>query len=280
MTTPFERIDIGRLSPQSRWALANLAVPLRLDEVELEALAEQNGITHRIAKRMLDALDSEVRAQQVGAEIPAHTKQELAALEEQLQRHGQIYPVVRARLKGRVLRVIDGHGREALLQNLNIRVKYVDVDVRTEEEARSLGFALNLARRHLDPRRLRSIAGREILLDPKRSDRAIAELLGVSHPTVARARRELEKLGEVEHVSTRVGRDGVQQPVAPAAPSRREEKLTALLSALRELAKAENRAAAHVRADELIAETLRLLGVEELAKTFETIVRRDQGGRR
>lgn len=278
MTTPsFERIQIDRLSPQSRWALENLAVPHRLDDVELDDLAAEHDLTRRVVKRMLDTLDTEIRAQQVGAEIPAHTKQEIAALEEQLQRHGQIYPVIRARLDGRILGVVDGHRREALLTGLGLRVKYRDVDVESEADARALGLSLNLARRQLDSRRLREIVGDEVLFDPKRSDRAIAELLGVHHATVAKARRELEKLGLVDTVSTRVGRDGVAQPVAaaPAAP-RRAEKLTALLGALHELAKSESRDVAHARADELVVEVLKALGVEDIAKTFETIVRRDK----
>ncbi len=275
MTAPsFDRIDLDSLSPQSRWVLENLAVPHRLEDVELDALASQHELGLRVVRRMLDALDGEVRAQQVGAELPAHTRQELAALDEHLRRHGQIYPVIRIKVGGRVV-AKDGASREALLKELNVQVEYRDVDVGDAEEARTLAIALNLARRQLDPRKVRSIAAAEVLHDPSRSDRAIAELLGVHHGTVARARRELEKLGLVDHVSTRVGRDGVQQPVlpGPVAP-RREEKLTAILSQLRDLAKSEDRAIAHMRADALIVETLKLLGVEAIAETFEKVCKR------
>ena len=279
MSAPsFDDIDLRLLSPQSKWTLENLAVPQRVNGIELAELAERHDLTLRVAKRMLHVLDSEVRAQRVGAELPDLTRTEIAALEEQLQRWGQIYPVVRAIVgKRRTAVIVDGANREALLTKLELPVTYADVEVETEEEARALGLALNLARRHLDGKRIRSLAEAEILRDRKRSDRAIAESLGISHMTVGRARRELEKRGLVEHSATRVGRDGVEQstprPAAAVAP-RREEKLTALLGALRELAKADDRAAAHARADALVVQTLRLLGAAAIADTFETVVRR------
>lgn len=274
MTGPsFDRIDTNRLSPQSRWTLEHLAYPLRVDDRDLVELAAENDLDHRVAKRMLAVLDSEVRAQQVGAELPDHTKQELLALEEQLRRHGQIYPVVRMRVAGRLVEK-DGATREALLTELGMPVTYHDIDVKSAEDARALALALNLARRQLDPKKVRAIAAAEILHDPKRSDRAIAELIGVSHPTVAKARRELEKLGKVERVSTRVGRDGVQQPAAPPPPPRREERLTAILADLRDLAKSDDRQAAHTRADWLVAQALRLFGADAIADTFEKVVKR------
>ncbi len=272
----FDRIDLERLSPQSRWALENLAVPHRLDDSDLAELAATHRLSLRVVKRMLAVLDAEVRAQKVGAELPALARAELEALELQLLRWGQIYPVVRAIVgKHRTAVVADGANREELLGKLELPVKYVDIKVKSNQEARELGLALNLARRHLDSRRIRSIASAEILHDPKRSDRAIAEVLGISHPTVAKARRELEKLGLVETVSTRTGRDGVIQalPATPQAP-RREEKLTAMLGELRDLAKSDERGIAHVRADALIIDVLKLLGVEAIADTFERIVDR------
>ena len=277
MKTPsFDKIDITRLSPQSRWALENLAYPVRIEDAELETLADLHGLTRRVAKRMLDVLDAEVRAQQVGAELPELTKNEIVALELQLIRWGQVYPVVRARIgASKTLVTVDGANREALLEKLELPVKYADVEVKDLEEARALGLSLNLARRQMDAKRLRAVASAEILHDPKRSDRAIAEALGVHHATVGKARRELERLGKVDAVSTRVGRDGVEQTVAtaPATP-RREERLTEILRQLRHLAKSDERGSAHVSADSLIVEALALLGAEAIADTFKRIVAR------
>lgn len=277
MTVPsFDRIDLERLSPQSRWALENLAYPVRVDGAELEIIAEANEISVRVAKRMLSVLDGEVRAQQVGGELPELTRNELVALDLQLKRWGQIYPVVRALVgKAKTVVVVDGGNRKALLDDMELPVQYVDVEVETMEEARALGLSLNLARRHLNSKAVRGVVEAEVLHDPRRSDRAIAELLGVSHPTVAKARRALEKRGVVETVSTRVGRDGVEQTpsAAPVAP-RREEKLTAILGQLRDLSKSEERATAHMRADALVVEALKLLGAEAIAETFERVCKR------
>lgn len=270
----FDRIDASRLSPQSRWTIEHLAVPVRLDDRDLDEVAAEHDLGGRAAKRMLAVLDAEIRAQQFGAEIPDHTKQELAALEEHLRRHGQIYPVVRIWVGGRVVEK-DGATREALLTALGLPVKYQDVVAESLEDARSITLGLNVARRQLDPKKIRAMASAEVLHDPRRSDRSIGELIGVHHATVAKARRELEKLGKVDTASTRVGKDGVEQPVAhaPAAP-RREEKLTEILAELRDLAKAEDRAAAHRRADVLAVETLCMFGVHAIADLFEKIVER------
>ncbi len=272
-----DRVDLERLSPQSRWALEKLAVPHRLDDADLADLAEHHEISVRVARRMLNVLDAEVRAQQFGGELPGLARAELEALEMQLLRWGQVYPVVRAIPQTtRQPVVVDGANRAALLDKLELPVSYVDVDVADEEEARTLGLALNLARRHLDPKRIRSVVSAEILHDPKRSDRAIAELLGVSHVTVGKARKELQKLGVVETVTTRVGKDGVEQRITPttqAAP-RREERLTAILSILRDLGKADNVADAHAEADRLVAEVLRLFGAGAIADAFTRVVTR------
>jgi hypothetical protein len=273
----FDRLDTSRLSPQSRWALEHLAYPQRVEDRELAELAEEYELSLRVAKRMLAVLDAEIRAQQFGAELPELSRNEFVALELQLIRWGQIYPVVRAIVgEHRTMIVVDGGNREALLEKLELPVSYIDVDVRDMEEARALGLALNLARRHLDSRQVRDVIAAEILHDPRRSDRAIAELVGSTHPTVAKVRRYLEKLGRVESLSIRIRTDGREHVVAPAAP-RREEKLTEILSELNSLGRAEDRAAAHARADALVAEALKLLGARAIAELFERVVQR--GGR-
>ena len=46
----------------------------------------------------------------------------------------------------------------------------------------------------------------------KRSDRQVAEHVGVDHKTVAKYRAELHSRGEIPHVASRVGRDGKNYP--------------------------------------------------------------------
>ena len=60
---------------------------------------------------------------------------------------------------------------------------------------------------------------------PQWSDRRIAELAHVTHPFVAKVRAELVAAGEVEAVTTRVGKDGREQTAirAPAEEAQAEE---------------------------------------------------------
>lgn len=271
----FDRIDTSRLSPQSRWALEHLLLPKVDQDLENSQLAESTGLTTRMVKKYLDTLNAEVRAQQEGATIPALGSQGLEALKEQIRLHGLIYPIVVDERTGRDL---DGGSRRRACEELGIRPRTTKVQTRDEEHARALSLSLNLARRHLDARRLRGIAADEIIRDPSRSDRAIAELLGLSYMTVGRARKELLKLGLVSHSDTRKGRDGVVQPVAAAIAAAVERELSSTDVRLEEirdelaaLGLEADLERAHGRADELLCEALRVLGAGEISDAFEAL---------
>jgi hypothetical protein len=70
----------------------------------------------------------------------------------------------------------------------------------------------NVRRRHLTAEKKREIVETLLKTNPERSDRATAEIAGVGHPFVAKTRRDLEKGGQVESGSTRIGADGKSQP--------------------------------------------------------------------
>jgi hypothetical protein len=57
----------------------------------------------------------------------------------------------------------------------------------------------------------------EMLLQeaPEMSDRKVAELVDVTHPTVAKVRADLEARGKIYHVEARIGRDGHSYSVPP-----------------------------------------------------------------
>ena len=67
---------------------------------------------------------------------------------------------------------------------------------------------------------------REQLVDtPEVSDRQIAVGLGVSHPTVSKAREDMESKGELVKVTTSIGADGKEYPRKPVSvfnPTARE----------------------------------------------------------
>jgi DNA-binding transcriptional regulator YhcF (GntR family) len=66
-------------------------------------------------------------------------------------------------------------------------------------------------------------AAEAVKADPGKSDRAIAEKIGVDHKTVAKVRADLEDVGSIPHVDTRTDSKGRQQPATK--PQARHEDL-------------------------------------------------------
>jgi hypothetical protein len=85
----------------------------------------------------------------------------------------------------------------------------------TEEEKRTLARALNLARRHLSTAAKRQLIADQLAETPGRSNRWVGKQLGVSHPTVASVRAELEATGKIYQFERTVGEDGKQRPARP-----------------------------------------------------------------
>lgn len=119
--------------------------------------------------------------------------------------------------------ILDGHHRIEAWSELRAEgVKVPDYPrvVRaglSEADKRHLVRALNLARRHLSQAERRALVADAIREDPARSDRSVAVALGVSHPTVAAVRGELEAAGEVERFTTRTDLRGTVRPARHAA---------------------------------------------------------------
>ena len=81
-------------------------------------------------------------------------------------------------------------------------------------------ISANIHRRHLTAEQKRKIVAQVLRADPERSDRQVAEMVKVGHPTVARVRQSLETSGDVEHRSTRTDSKGRQQPAKkPSRPT-------------------------------------------------------------
>jgi hypothetical protein len=72
----------------------------------------------------------------------------------------------------------------------------------------------NNHRRHLTPETNRELIARLLKERPERSDRAIAELVGKDHKTVAAIRRKEEDVGSIPHVEKRVDTKGRKQPAS------------------------------------------------------------------
>ena len=94
-------------------------------------------------------------------------------------------------------RIIDGHHRKAIADELKLPYDRLIRHFADDEEARSTALKLNLSRRHLNREQRRALIVTELKHDDTRSNREIARLLGVDHKTVGEVRTELG--GEIPH---------------------------------------------------------------------------------
>ena len=133
-------------------------------------------------------------------EIPALDSFVLAKLRASIEQDGVREPIVEDEFG----KIIDGHHRKQIADELGIECPSRTVTGLTEPEKYQLAWTLNLSRRHLSLEQKRA-AWREhrgevkhlLQEDPTRSDRSIGEQLGVHHSTVAADRQELESSGEL-----------------------------------------------------------------------------------
>jgi hypothetical protein len=76
----------------------------------------------------------------------------------------------------------------------------------------AIALSLNVHRRHLTPKQKRELIAKVLKATPKKSNRQIAKEVEASHPHIAKVRKELEKTGDVETVSTSIDTKGRKQP--------------------------------------------------------------------
>ena len=73
-------------------------------------------------------------------------------------------------------------------------------------------ISANFRRRHLNAEQKREVIAKLLKAQPEKSDRQIAEMLGVDHKTVASVRAEMEGRGEIPHAEARTDSKGRKQP--------------------------------------------------------------------
>lgn len=141
--------------------------------------------------------------------LPPLSDAEYEALRADIAANGMRHPIV-VDEDGRIL---DGHHRARIADELGIDPPREVVPDLTEEAKRGLAFTLNAARRHLDPAQRRAAVVASLRTDPSLSDREHARRTGVSHPTVAAVRAELIAAGQGQVDSgRRVSANGRLQP--------------------------------------------------------------------
>jgi len=135
--------------------------------------------------------------------MPELSPDQLDALKADIMKNGIRVPVVKDQLG----RVIDGHNRRRIADELGIHVPVEIITVASDEAAYDTALTLNCARRHLTREQIRALIGTEIRRRPGDSDRAIARRIGCDHKTVGSVRG-----GEIPHLSRLDSDDEAQIP--------------------------------------------------------------------
>jgi len=123
--------------------------------------------------------------------------------------------------------LVDGFHRFAAAQNLGWPSVQVQVVAAPEDgDLYSLAFSLNAGHGKALSLKDRCVfAARLLRQHPEWADREIGRRCGLSQPTVARVRQELEQSAQIEQTDTRVGAGGYTYAASSRAPSRQRGTL-------------------------------------------------------
>ena len=125
--------------------------------------------------------------------MPDLSPAEYEKLKAEIAAHGVLVPIT----VDQHGRIIDGHHRQSIAEELKVPYDRLIRHFVDDEEAREFALKLNLTRRHLTREQRRALIVAELKHDDTRSNRQIARLLGVDHKTVGEVRTELG--GEIPH---------------------------------------------------------------------------------
>jgi|ERR1043165_1222658 ParB-like chromosome segregation protein Spo0J len=125
--------------------------------------------------------------------LPSLSYDLFQALRNNIAVNGVLVPILVDENK----RIIDGNYRKQIASELGYDCPEIVQSGLAEEEKRTLARALNLARRQLSIDEKRHLIADQLRETPDRSNRWIGKQLGVSHPTVASVRAEMQSTGKV-----------------------------------------------------------------------------------
>jgi hypothetical protein len=173
--------------------------------------------------------------------FPRMSEVELAALGEDIRKHGLTSPIVVWSDGKSPVQLLDGRSR---LDAIEIKIGPAIVgphsvmagkDFRAVNKVIVLGgsvdpyafvISANIHRRHLTAEQKRELIAKLIETDPMKPNRQIAETVKVDHKTVASVRAEKEGRGEIPHVETRTDSKGRKQPARKTTPPSGTVKFT------------------------------------------------------
>ena len=146
-------------------------------------------------------------------DLPPLSPEDYAGLRASIAVSGVVVPIIVWPHRG-VHYVVDGSYRRTIARGLGYECPEIVRSDLTEEEARIMARALNLARRQLSTAEKRQIIADQLQETPERSARWVGKMLGVDHKTVLSVRAELQSGGEIPHLTTTLGRDGKSYPTS------------------------------------------------------------------
>ena len=126
----------------------------------------------------------------------------------------------------------------------------------------------NILRRHLTTNQRRDLAAKLLKMNPEKSDRAVAEQVKLSPPTVAKIRKEEEGRENILHVEKHTDSKGRKQPASKPKASRGKPTLEELADALR---KPKVAASPEISADERRAKMAALDTAEKIRQTKDPV---------
>lgn len=145
------------------------------------------------------------------------TPEEYEALKASIEEHGVRVPV-EVDEDGNIL---DGHNRAEIAQELKIPCPTtVKAGLKTPEEKRRYARTMNSARRQMTPEKKRRILEQQIIETPDLSNNWLAEIVGVTCPTVIAIRQELESALKILKLDKLRGKDGKMYPAEQTKPPR------------------------------------------------------------
>lgn len=200
-------VDWSLLSPEGRETLEQVALPRAEEGVSFEELAERLGRSPGALRRAMKRLGDELIAKAGSDRMPPLSAEEFATLKADIAARGVLVPILVAATG----EIIDGHHRARACADLGIECPRIVIEA-NEDERRTLGRALNLARRHLSQAQRRALVASELRREPSRSDLAIAQLIGVSSNTVKAVRSSLVREGDIRDLQIRRDTLGRQRP--------------------------------------------------------------------
>lgn len=202
-TRATQNIDLTTLSPQNQ-AIKILIGDRMTEGYTLTEIANELGQQPSWVSERLNSLRNALLLQ-TGLFFPL-ADHEYDALTESIRRHGVQSPII----IGEHIALIDGRHRYLASTDLGLEhIPAVFTQGLTPEDERELAIALNAARRQITRQQKRTLIESELMRDPARSDRMIASICGVTHPTVATVRNEIAAQQRIQTA-----------PYQPAEPTR------------------------------------------------------------